>query len=115
MKTGFFLGRTAVVMTFISALLIAAHFLREGAFPLVALSLAFPFLLLFKKPWARYTVQLALLIATAVWLRTMYVIAHWRITMEQPWGRMALILGGVALFTLLSALLLFFVGPRRES
>ncbi|MHC4131090.1 MAG: hypothetical protein ACYSSP_11545 [Planctomycetota bacterium] len=91
----------------LSALLMAAHFLRMGSLILVVVSLALPLLLLLRKRWAVRAVQICLIIATLEWFRTLYVIARQRIDMSMPWTRLAVILGGVAVFTGLSACVFF--------
>ena len=90
--------------TIISALLIAAHNLRAGSLLLVAVSLAFPLILVFRQPWATRIVQLLLVAAAAEWLHTLLVIAEERHAAAEPWHRMAVILGLVFLFTLGSAI-----------
>lgn len=98
--------RTGISMTFVSGLLVGAHFLRAGSYPLVALSVLFPFLLFVAKSWAWFAVQAALVVSTGVWLRTLYHIARWRMAMGAPWERMACILGAVALLTFAAAILI---------
>ncbi len=93
----------------LSALLLAAHFLRGGHAALVALSLAIPLLLLVRRPWAGWTISLSLSLGSLAWLFTLCQIAQQRLAMGEPWLRMALILGAVALFTGASALL-----PRAQ-
>ena len=48
--------------------------------------------------------EAALVLGALEWLRTLYLLAAMRIAWDQPWGRLAAILGGVALFTAASAL-----------
>lgn len=92
---------------FISGLLMGAHFLYHGSVVLAVACVAFPLILMFKKKWAARAVQVYLLVATAEWLRTLVVIARVRIENDEPWGRMCVILCGVAAFTLLSACVFF--------
>lgn len=91
-------------LTMLSGVLIAAHFLRAGAYPLVLIGLAFPFLLFFRKPWLNRVAQLLLLLAAGRWLQTMLSLITLRQLTGQPWTRMAIILGAVAVFNLLAAL-----------
>ena len=93
-----------IASAIVSGVMIAAHFLREGIYPLVALGLAFPWLLLLRRPWATRSVQILLVLAGAEWLHTLLMIAAQRQATGQPWTRMAIILGVVALFTLGSAI-----------
>lgn len=88
----------------LSALLIAAHFLRLGAMGSVVLSLAFPALLLVPRPWAPRVVQSVLLLASLEWVRTLFASVAQRQAQGEPWLRMAVILGVVAVFTAASAL-----------
>ena len=83
----------------------SAHFLRAGVYPLVVLGLAFPWLLLVGKSWAVRIVQVILLLAAAEWLHAALAIAVRRVEAGQPWMRMALILGGVILLNVVTAVL----------
>jgi hypothetical protein len=87
-----------------SFLLLGAHFYRAGQPVLVGLCLAAPWLLLLPKPWVPRLFQALLALGALEWLRTLYAFASMRIAFEQPWGRLAAILGAVALLTALSAL-----------
>lgn len=99
-----------VIWTVLSGVLIAAHFLRAGLYPLVALGLVFPWLLLAGRPWATRTVQCLLALAALEWLRTLLGLAAQRSAQGQPWTRMAAILAAVALFTLGAAIAIQFRG-----
>ena len=88
----------------LSALLIAAHFLRAGDWALVLLALLAPALLWVRRPWAPRAVQVLLLLASLEWVRTLVDNVGQRQAAGTPWLRMALILGTVALATALSAL-----------
>jgi hypothetical protein len=79
--------------------LLAAHLLRMGHTVLAAACAALPLLLLLRRPWVARLFQALLVLGAAEWLRTLYLLAAMRIAWGQPWGRMALILGAVALFT----------------
>ena len=85
-----------------SLLLLGAHFLRSGAFVAVAACVALSLLLFVRRPWVARTVQGVLVLAAAEWIRTVWVVAADRRGQGLPWFRMAVILGSVALFTLLS-------------
>jgi hypothetical protein len=88
----------------ISFLLLAAHFLRAGQTG-VAFALIFLLpVLLVKKPWVPLLIQLVLFFGAVEWLLTLVSVAQMRIEFGSPWTRMAIILGSVALFTLLSGL-----------
>jgi hypothetical protein len=88
----------------LSAFLLAAHFFRAGQETGVLIALALPLLLMLKRQWVPVVVSVALLLGALEWVHTLVNIAMMRSQMGVPWGRMALILGGVALFTAGSAL-----------
>jgi len=88
----------------ISFLLLAAHFYRAGHLVLVVLSIVMVFLLALRQSWVLRAAQVALLLGGLEWLRTVYVIVQLRFDHELPWTRLAIILGSVALFTAISAL-----------
>ncbi len=94
----------------ISLLLLGAHFLRDGATILVAACAGLSLLLLVARPWSARVLQLALVIGSLEWLRTLTVLALQRQHAGVPWLRMAVILGVVAALTLLAAWL--FQTPR---
>lgn len=103
---------TALLLTpvVLSLLVLAAHFLRDGHLALVALVLALIALLPVRRPWVPRVLQLVLVLAAAEWVRTLVQLRSFRIALGQPHGRMTAILGGVALFTALAALV--FQAPR---
>ena len=88
----------------LSLLLLAAHFYRAGQVAATALCLALPLLLLPRKPWVPRLFQVLLVLGALEWLRALYGFAAMRIAFGEPWTRLALILGAVALFTGLSGL-----------
>jgi hypothetical protein len=92
--------------------ILAAHFFRAGHTGLVVLCLALPVLLVARRAWATRLLQGLLLLGALEWVRTLAALARTRQAMGEPWERMAVILGGVAAFTALSALLLR--APRRR-
>ena len=87
-----------------SFLFLGAHFYRAGQTPVAVLCLAVLALLLLRKSWVPRLFQVLLVLGALEWLRTLYVFAAMRVAYEQPWGRLAVILGSVALFTALSGL-----------
>ena len=91
----------------ISALLIAAHFLRVNNLILVIVSLLLPLGLLVRHPLPARIVQGALVLATIEWLRTIFVFVSLRSKIGLPWTRLTIILGAVACFTFASALVFF--------
>lgn len=93
---------------------IAAHVLRWGSAFVAGLLVACPIMaLIVRQRWAMRLCQVLLVIAAAEWLRTLWVLYQQRQAAGEPATRMALILGGVAAFTLLAAALAPV--PRTES
>jgi hypothetical protein len=72
--------------------------------PLVIFSLSMPIFLFVKQQWATRLLQLCLVLGAVEWLRTASIFVSIRQDMGMPWIRLALILGGVSIFTALSAL-----------
>ena len=97
-----FLRLLPVILSFI---ILAAHFMHAGQMYLVYLMLVLPFLLFIKKSWVPWLFQAVLLLGAAEWLRTLYFMTLVRLEYGEPWIRMAVILGAVALFTALSSLM----------
>ena len=89
---------------FLSILLLAAHFYRAGLSVLVVLILASPFILLIRKPWAVRMIKIELILGGIEWIRTAMNIVQSRQAYNLPWTRLAIILGVVAVFTLVSAI-----------
>jgi hypothetical protein len=103
-----------LIPVLLSLLVLGAHFLRTGAWLPVAACLGLCLLLLVRRPWVARMVQVVLVLAAAEWLRTLWGFASFRRAHGLPWTRMALILGGVSLFTLLSALVFRSSGLRER-
>jgi len=83
----------------LSLLLLAAHFYRAGLAPLTVLCVALPLLLFLRQAWVPRLFQVLLVIGALEWLRALYGFAAMRIAFGEPWTRLAVILGAVALFT----------------
>ena len=90
----------------VAALLLGAHFLRAGNLVLVALCLAAPLLFLWRQRWSLILLQLLAYGAAATWIAVAIQLAQLRQQSGQAWTAAAIILGSVALFTLLTGLLL---------
>ena len=88
----------------ISLLLLSAHFVRAGQIALAFGSLLLFIPLMLRKTWVPWIIQLALLLGTVEWLRTLVSVAQMRMELGMPWTRLAIILGVVALFTAFSSL-----------
>jgi ferredoxin len=97
----------------LSCLLAAAHFLRWGEIGLSLACLLLAGLLFWPRDWMRLVAQLLLLGAAVVWIMTTVDLVRLRLAFELDWLRLALILGSVAGFTALSALLLQSARLRR--
>lgn len=89
---------------FLSTLLLAAHFSRADISLMVIISLAAPLILFIRRPWVARLIQIVLVLGALEWVRTLIAIAQRRLGMGEPWLRMVVILGTVALFTAFSAL-----------
>ena len=87
-------------------LLLGAHFFRAALVPLTVVCLGLIALLLVRARWAWISLQVALAIGALEWLRTAWEFASMRAVMGQPYTRLLVILGGVALVTALAGLVL---------
>ncbi|HKL52600.1 MAG TPA: hypothetical protein VJ902_01465 [Wenzhouxiangellaceae bacterium] len=96
-----FLRLLPVIVSFV---LLTAHFYRAELPVLAAVCAFFPLVLFLQKPWVPQLFQGVLIVGALEWLRTLYMLAAMRIGFDQPWGRLALIIGAVALLTALSGL-----------
>jgi hypothetical protein len=88
----------------LSALTLGAHLLRGGHLALALAAAALPLLLVPRSIAALRLVQGLLLLGALEWVRTLLLILDQRRAFGQPWHRLAVILGSVALVTALSAL-----------
>jgi len=84
--------------------LLGAHFYRAAAWPLLFACATLIVLLAWPRAWVARLLQAGLVAGAAEWAWTAYVLVQQRIAIHQPWTRLALILGGVALLTAASAL-----------
>jgi len=98
----------------LSLLVLGAHFLRSGNILLLLVVVVLLGLLAVRRRWAARTVQVALVLGAAEWVRTMVVLAAFRVQVGQPVRRMVVILGCVALVTALSALVFRAARLRRR-
>jgi len=90
----------------LAALLLGAHFLRAGNIATTALCLAAPLLFLWKSRWSLIALQCLAYGAAATWVLVAIQLVQMRQQLGQPWTAAVVILGSVALFTLLAGLLL---------
>jgi hypothetical protein len=86
----------------LAAILAAAHFLRSFSLLPMTLCLMAPLLLLIKKRWSLVTLHLLTIPAALIWLFTLSEIIQQRIYEGRSRTVSAIILGMVALFTLLA-------------
>lgn len=84
----------------------SAHFFRTGIPGMALVWLILPLLLLIRRRWIARVFQVLMIVAAAVWVRTAVDLAAIRDSAGAPWIRLAIILGSVALLTLLSAFIL---------
>ena len=97
---------TRIMPLIVASLLLAAHFLRDGNLVLTLGCVLVPLLLFVKSRWSWLAAQLFAYVGAAIWLYTTTAIVQQRIYWGEPWVRVVLILGGVALFTAWAGLLL---------
>lgn len=82
---------------------LAAHFFRAQMLLPAAVCLALIAMLAVPRAWAARTAQVALVLGTLEWVRTLAALLAARMAMGQPYLRMTAILAVVALLTLVSA------------
>ena len=93
--------------------ILAAHFYRAGAWVAFGVTIALLPILLIRAPWAARVLQAALAIGAVEWIRTAAALVAIRQSLGQPYARLVIILGAVALATALCALI-FQWRPVRE-
>ena len=90
----------------LSALVLAAHFLRRGQVFPCALCLAAAALVFVRRAWVPRALQAFLVLGAALWLALLPAMVRERIHDGEPWARLVAILGGVAAVALAAALLM---------
>ncbi len=98
----------------LSCLLLGAHFLRGGHTIMMTVCLAFPLLLLVRRPWIPQLMQLGMFLGSLVWVQTLYVQASLRHARGIPVTRYVAIMAAVTLFTGVSALVFMLPALRRR-
>jgi len=93
----------ALLAPALALLLLAAHFYRASAWPWLLLTLALLPLMALRRRWVPPLLALALAAGALEWAWTAAMLAQQRLALGQPWQRMVLILGAVALLTLAAA------------
>ncbi len=97
-----------------SLLLLAAHFLRAGGVAAILFLFVVVASLLVRKRWVARFVQVVLVVGALEWVRTAINLVFVRQETGEPWTRMVIILGSVALFTLASALVFRMPAVKRH-
>jgi len=95
-----------VILTIFAWLLLAAHYSRVDNIPFMILSLLIPLLFFIRRKWALLSLQMLTYAGALVWIQTTVTYARQRAMAGESWLRLALILGAVALFTIITGLLL---------
>ena len=90
----------------IAAVLLAAHFLRIGNLAVVAACVCAPLLFLYRRRGVLLVLQVLAYGAGLAWVAVAVRLVESRVQAGQPWKVAAAILAGVALFTVVSGLLL---------
>jgi len=86
-------------------LLLTLHFFRSDNLPAMALSFLMIFFIFVRRPWASRALQVFLLLGSVEWIRTTFMLVMARSERGEPFLRLAIILGTVALFTALASLI----------
>lgn len=105
------ISRTRVFLTILPAILCLilamAHFFRASNDTLVICSaLIIPLLIFLRRQLTLKITQLALALITIEWCYTTYQFVIGRIEMDRPWTRLAVIMGAVICFNLISIIML---------
>lgn len=102
-----------LVPAVLSLLVLAAHFLRAGVLFAVVVLIALVPLFGLRRRWVPRLFQGILALGALEWVRTLLALRAARMAFGQPYARMMMILGGVVVFTLLSAALFEVPKVRR--
>lgn len=102
-----------LILPAIGFLLLAAHFFRSENLLLALISFFAVFLVFIRRPWAAHAIQVLLVLGSVEWLRSTISLILSRSEIGQPFLRLAIILGGVTLFTAASSLV-FRTGKLRD-
>ena len=65
-----------------------------------------PLLLLVRKRWSLFALQLLMYLEAIIWANTTLQIVRERLSSGEPWARLVIILGAVILFTIVTGFLL---------
>lgn len=97
----------------LAVLLLGASFFRAGDGLMLVACVLLLGLMAAPRPWAARIVQAALVMGAVRWVLVAWMIGAARAAADAPYLRMALILGAVALFTLLATLVFRSASLRR--
>jgi hypothetical protein len=89
----------------LALLLLAAHFFHAGAGLVAAICILLITLLFVPRAWAGRLLQVVLALGAIEWILTAYTLAQVRQQHGDPYLRLLIILGSVALFTAVAAAL----------
>lgn len=95
-----------IVLYVVAALVLAAHFYRDGNLPLVAVCVAVPLLFLYRRRRSLLALQVLAYVGALVWVYTALDIVYVRNQLGRPWTAAVLILGSVAVVTAIAGALL---------
>jgi branched-subunit amino acid transport protein AzlD len=90
----------------IAAVLIAAHFLRQGAIVATVICLLAPLLFFYRRRLSLVVLQLAAYISAGIWVIAVVQIVQQRLAQGRPWGIAAMILSAVIVLTVTAGALL---------
>ncbi len=102
-----------VILTTLSCLLLGAHALRTGDWGLTLAWVGMAGLVVLRRAWVRIVLLAALLFGVLTWVQVSTGLIQVRMAFGVDWGRLALIMSGVVLITLLAAGLLAGEPGRR--
>jgi len=107
-------GTALLSLPAIALLLLAAHFVHAGLWPIAAACIAATALLAVPRAWAARTLQCVLAMGAIEWVLTAAMIAQLRAAHGQPYLRMLVILGAVCVLTVVAALVFQHSALRRR-
>lgn len=95
-----------LILPIVSSVLLAAHFSRIQLDWLAVIAILFPLILLIKRKWILRIYQIYLVGGAIIWTERLLHLRKIRIEEGNPWIRLVIILGAIALISLVSAFLL---------
>ena len=107
-------GTPLLFLPILALVLLAAHFLHAGLWPVSAACLASIALVAIARPWAARVLQALLVLGAIEWLLTTIALARMRAGHGQPYARMLVILGVVTAVTLMAAFVFQRATLRRR-